>query len=551
MLSRRLAWALGLAFLLSGCATLREASQPDFDVLDYVWPTAAPVAWRTPQPSDYQLPRSPKPMLIVADRLPERPQAEVAYPSAMVALLRHFTADVRWVFADELTAKEVAAAQAVVYIGDNERFKIPSRAIQALRRARRLMWFGYHLDAVKRARLAFPEIEPTGRQVTVDGAGTLRYAGRTYPVDGHAGYVDVRVGKSAQVAARIRYGSTTLPLLLENRGNYYVSSVDVFDPNDSGSVNDVSLLAIADMLNDLVGAPSKQDAHTAMLFLNDVTAETAPRRLAAVVSLLYQKGIPYGIGFIPDERATAFPPGRVKESPYLLRVLLWAQQHGATIALRGTRKLETISADRKSEAGASIEDALKQQRSHGLDPIIWETPDASGGISAGIEAASIFGTAAEQGFPPVWVPWIVHGEAAGQLVLPAGLDRISAGGQPPIQQQLEWARTLSMCRGCVAVGVVRPTTVSNASIERYIDGLRSMGYVFLDPGMFARTRGRSADAPASPPPGRRTPMRLTDARAHSQTRTPRSRNALPMTETELNDMAAAAMMGERRMPNAG
>ena len=46
-------------------------------------------------------------------------------------------------------------------------------------------------------------------------------------------------------------------------------------------------------------------------------------------------------------------------------------------------------------------------------------------------------------------------------------------------------------------------------------------------------------------------FRLIPSGAHPYIRVIRNRSALPITETELRLMAAAAMMGLKRMPKAG
>jgi hypothetical protein len=207
--------------------------------------------------------------------------------------------------------------------------------------------------------------------------------------------------------------------------------------------------------------------------------------------------------------------------------LRWAQQHGATIVLHSPYARYTEPPVEFLKTQSLIGDVLKREHNQGLDPLIWETPygsagllddveaagvDSSAGLPDHIEAARFFGTTWERSSPVASLPWIVQSDAYGQLVLPAYLDSISASSPPTVQQQLNTARTLLMCRGCVATGFLPIPTVSLESVERYVDGLRAMGYVFMDPRMFARAPGNSADAYALAQPQKRLSTGLTEAR---------------------------------------
>jgi hypothetical protein len=191
--------------------------------------------------------------------------------------------------------------------------------------------------------------------------------------------------------------------------------------------------------------------------------------------------------------------------------LRWAQQHGATIVLHSPYARYTEPPVEFLKSQSLIGDVLKREHNQGLDPLIWETPYGSAGLEDDVDAARFFGTTWERRSPVAWLPWIVQSDAHGQLVLPY-LGGISASGPPTVQQQLNAAKTLLMCRGCVAVGFLPLSTVSIESVGRDVDGLRAMGYVFMDPRMFARAPGRGADDFALRPPQKHISTSLTEAR---------------------------------------
>jgi hypothetical protein len=38
-----------------------------------------------------------------------------------------------------------------------------------------------------------------------------------------------------------------------------------------------------------------------------------------------------------------------------------------------------------------------------------------------------------------------------------------------------------VCQGCLAAGFIHPNTVAVEDVRKYVDGLRGLGYVFVDP----------------------------------------------------------------------
>jgi hypothetical protein len=146
-----------------------------------------------------------------------------------------------------------------------------------------------------------------------------------------------------------------------------------------------------------------------------------------------------------------------------------------------------------SKAREALQEVLEHESAQGLRPAIWETPYGSAGIADDAEAAAMFGTTWQRRAPIGRLPWIVQSDADGQLVLPAYVDGTPSSGPPTVREQLDSAKALLMCRGCVASAFL-PVSTSSETVERYVDSLRAMGYRIMDPGIFARDPGRGVDA---------------------------------------------------------
>lgn len=305
---------LCLLLSLAGCGWLREATAPQFDVEHYAWPTPQPVSWRTPGAAEYVLPDTERPFLIVVDPAVADSGDQESRVAEMAALLRHFSRDVHWVTADWVRSEDVDAAAAVVYIGENEPYKLPASTLRILGTARALIWIGYHLTDVKRFGGVFAKIEPAQGPALATKDCALSYRGQSYVTSGTLRVVHVEAAYPADVLASLQCGPEEQPLLIKDGSAYFVATTDHLMLGQFNSTRDLLLLAFADMLNDAVGMAPSREAHQGLLQVDGFSWTSDPQPLAAAIGLLYQRGVPYGVRLAPK----ALEASRI--DPYLLRI---------------------------------------------------------------------------------------------------------------------------------------------------------------------------------------------------------------------------------------
>lgn len=463
---------------LSGCGWLQEATAPEFDIEHYAWPTAQPVSWRTPAPDDYVLGTTTRPFLIVVDPSSNDSSGPDARVDEVAAVLRHFSGDVHSVTADRVRERDVDAAQAVVYIGDNQDYSPSPDTLQLLGTARALIWIGYHLRDAERFGRVLAALEPAAARSMPTKGCTFSYGERTYPAGGTLRFVPVVAHYPAEALANVQCGSDEEPLLVKQDSAYFVASTD---PLKLGSLDsttqNLTLLAFADALNDAVGTTPNREVHQSLLELDGFSWKSDPQPFAAAVALLYQKGLPYGISLTPK----ALQGFRV--DPYLLRILLWAQGHGGTVFVRdlGAPPAEPNSSQPVRPAALGGLEALRRG---GINFVIWDGHDAG-------EGARYAGTAQ----PPhdlvdpkdtsLALPWINRSDVSGFARSPSDLAYVTLDTQEGLTPAFAWAKAILMCRGCIAAARFDPWHFDAETLDRYIDTMRTMDYTFVDPKAFA------------------------------------------------------------------
>jgi hypothetical protein len=96
--------------------------------------------------------------------------------------------------------------------------------------------------------------------------------------------------------------------------------------------------------------------------------------------------------------------------------------------------------------------------------------------------------------PVNWLPWPLRRDEYGALVLPENLGYVSLDGRKTVADQLARARELLVCRSCLAAGYLHPSTVWIEDVQAYVEGLRRLGYVFVDPAQAVMRSGSGPDS---------------------------------------------------------
>ncbi|MGE6203890.1 DUF2334 domain-containing protein [Guptibacillus hwajinpoensis] len=121
-------------------------------------------------------------------------------------------------------------------------------------------------------------------------------------------------------------GNNAYPLLVKNKTNYYygVTSLDGVLPD-----------YLSESLHEFFGV-SHQEVHPGIIRLEDIHPLVDPVPLKEIAKFLFEKDIPYMIAVIPIYRDPETGEElRFSDSPELLKVLKFMQNHGGTIIMHG------------------------------------------------------------------------------------------------------------------------------------------------------------------------------------------------------------------------
>jgi hypothetical protein len=444
-------------------------------------------------------PRHLGPILVLADHLPGKEKFVAARAEQVAIGLRYLTPDTSWAYVDAVTAARVASASTVVYLGLNGPATLTPSELATLHAARRLILSQHHLRELRAAGVAFADTDG-GIDRSSSGA-TITYRGMTTPLQA-ADYLAMSVRTPARTLAEIVLPDRSrVPAIVVDGNAMFVNYAlaFLFSTGTNGS-----MVEACDAIAAFLGAPPNPKP-LAMLRLEDVSAITPPGRMQAIVQYLAEAHVPYGIGVIPDLRVAHGAGGALSQNPRLVAVLKWAQDHGATIVLHGLHHCcsaqdsegyefwdrdtnAPVANDSAAWMSGTIEEALNDERSLGLNPTMWETPHYSASPIDYAVIAHVFPAAWELRRPLGWLPWPLQRDQYGTLILPENLGYVSLDGVFTVNDQLAKARTMLACRYCVAAGFLHPALLDVSAIRAYVEGLHAMGYAFVDPKQVAARR---------------------------------------------------------------
>ena len=120
---------------------------------------------------------------------------------------------------------------------------------------------------------------------------------------------------------------------------------------------------------------------------------------------------------------------------------------------------------------------------------IRETPHyAASPVDYGV-VSELFGAAWEVREPIGWLPWVLRRDQYRTMLLPENLGYVSVDGTKTAADQLTRAKELLVCRSCLAAGFLHPSTIWIEAVREYVNGLRDLGYFFVDPAQALRQYG--------------------------------------------------------------
>ena len=451
------------------------------------------------------LPNDVGPILVLVDHLPEKVNFVEARAEQVAMGLRHFSAQTSWGYVDTVPIETVASAAAVVYLGLNGNAPLSPDALVRLRRAHRLIVSRYHLAALRDAGIAFSHTEG-GKDIAAPLNTTVRYKGQSFP----SSLPDLLVFGAKEPAHVLSAYSVaipekaSLPHIVQDGDALFVNGDISFDSSDVARRG--VMLVICDAITQFLQAQPLPSRPLAMLRLEDVSALTPVPRLENIVRFLAAAHVPYGIGVIPDLQVKGKVVPSLRNNKELLKVLHWAAAHGATVILHGLHHCcssedaegyefwdrdhnAPLSHDSAEWMRSQVANGITAANALGLHPQIWETPHYSASpIDYGV-VSEFFGTAWELRRPTGWLPWVLRRDQYGTMLMPEDLGYVSVDGTKTVADQLTRAREILVCQSCLAAGFLHPSTIWIEAVREYVNGLRDLGYVFVDPAQALRQHG--------------------------------------------------------------
>jgi len=468
---------IGLALLLAG---LLLAGQ-----------TSPPVAASPATPPPVPLVASPRfdRLIVALDRI-GNPRYEETLARGVAIQLGHFARRVDWSYVDALDAGAVRSADGVIYLGLHQ--APPPAGFSALYGARRLVVVFEHLAQLHNVGL-FPHVVSSVSTRALPST-TVLYGGQRFGLDAPV-YTRIAVSSGAAVLGSIS-GTPPSPFAIIDGSDTFITAplsfgTDLRDPYRQGP-----LLAACDVLRIALSAPPQP--RIALLRLEDVSVQVPPPFLQAIVEYLAEHHVPYGIGVIPDQWIKGKTLISLEQDPELVKVLLFAQAHGARIILHGLHHSfnspedfefwdhennRPLAEDSVAWMRSKIDAGLAIERGLGLRPVIWETPHYSASPLDYRVVRTYFPISWERRAPAAFAPWAVEHDEYGSALLPENLGYIANGSDPQMTLPLMLARAqaFTVCRDCIPAAFLHPATVPLSVVKQVVEGIEALGYRFVDP----------------------------------------------------------------------
>ncbi len=451
---------------------------------------AAPV--RTPSRPNSPALRGPT-VLVINQTSQDDPDSSTSRGLQVELFLRHFTPNTVKIAEDVYRAGLLFGFDHVVVVGNDASTPLPAALVHDIAQARRpVLWMGYGIDELPvdmAAELGFRR----GPCTDTNLPRWIEYRDQQYPVrlDEYCELTVVNPG--VRVLAAYGRAGGVAPYIVRSGDLWYVNGLTTLGLDYPDPESDAPTLIFADILHDFF-ATQVRVIHRSVIRFEDVSVHVNPARLMAVVDYLHAEGVPFVIGLIP----TQLQGGRavpLSERLDLVRVVRYAQSHGATIALHGYHHTfgssedyefwdNTRDAPLADESwyvyAHKVEDGIRMLRNLGIEPRLWETPHYAASPLAYRVFSSYFSHAIENRDPVSWLPYPAGPDVYGQILIPETLGYIDVAHGLTVEAQLRRARLMRIVRDGYAVGFYHPEGASLPELKALVTGLRELGYSFAD-----------------------------------------------------------------------
>jgi uncharacterized protein YdaL len=266
-------------------------------------------------------------------------------------------------------------------------------------------------------------------------------------------------------------------------------------------------LYFADLLHDILGQDHPH-SHSALIRIEDTNPFTDPESLRAIANLLEERNVPFLVGVIPFYVNPATNTRvAMSEKPDYVDALHYMTEHGGTVVLHGTThqyKGETatdyeywdetrdrvLPMDSPEYVARKLREGVVECLKNGIYPLLWETPHYSASETDYAEIARHFSTAVEQRLVldnldySQFFPFLIDRDMYGQRIYPENLGYIPFDPDPQREQEavdrlLSYAKVNLAVRDGFVSAFFHPF-VRLENLSRLVDGIKALGYTFLD-----------------------------------------------------------------------
>ena len=266
-------------------------------------------------------------------------------------------------------------------------------------------------------------------------------------------------------------------------------------------------LYFADALHDVLGQDHPRTL-SALIRIEDTNPLTEPASLRAAADLLSARRVPFLVGVIPFYVNPATQTRvAMSEKPDYVDALHYVMEHGGTIVLHGTThqfkgesasdyefwdesRNRVLPMDSKEYVARKLHEGVAECVKNEVYPLVWETPHYSASTVDYAVFGEHFSTAMEQRLVidnldySQYFPYLIRRDMYGQRLLPENLgyvplDPSPAKEQASVDQLLSFARYNLAVRDSWVAAFFHPF-VRLDNLARLVDGIRALGYTFVD-----------------------------------------------------------------------
>ncbi len=422
-------------------------------------------------------------------------------------LLGHFRTNVTLAPADQYRPQTLARYDAAFFVGYTRTYNPPPALLRDVYASRAtFVWinsglaeYGRAFDLPTRYGFEAQGFDTTSAFDSVQ-AGENRFT-KTEP---NANLIKVTDPARCQVLATTTSSrrKLTVPYMVRSGAFWCVA-----DSPFSYATEADRYLYFADLLHDILGEDHPR-SHSALIRIEDTNPFSDPGSLRAIADLLSERKIPFLVGVIPFYVNPATQTRvAMSEKPDYVDALHYVMEHGGTIVMHGTThqyrgesatdyefwdesRNRVLPMDSKEYVARKLRDGVVECIKNGVYPLVWETPHYSASTLDYGVFGEHFSTAMEQRLVidnldySQYFPYVIKRDMYGERILPENLGYIPLESSPAREQEhvddlLSYAKTNLAVRDGYVAAFFHPF-VKIEYLARLVDGIRALGYTFVD-----------------------------------------------------------------------